>query len=254
MTDTAVNIVDHLRELRQRIMYALLAVLVGFAFCYSFASEIYGFLVQPLADVSHSQVGRKMIYTGLAEAFFTYVKVSFLAGFTLAFPIVAYQAWAFIAPGLYKEEKRALWPYVMSAPILFLAGASLAYFVVIPLAWQFFIGFENPQIAGEFALEMMPRVSQYLGIVIKMLFAFGLCFQLPVVLTLLARIGVTSSKALAAKRKHALVIVLIVSAIMTPPDVFSQILLSLPVMLLYEASIFLAKLVEKKKSPKGRKS
>src|SRR5437763_16594814 len=216
-------LLDHLIELRNRLMWAIGAVLVAFLVCYQFKERIYGFLVHPLAVIFEGQAGRHLIYAGLTEAFFTYVKVSFWAGLCLAFPVVASQIWKFVAPGLYKNERRAFYPYLFATPVLFATGAALAYFVVIPVAWRFFVSFETP--AGDdggLPIVLEAQVNEYLSLVMTLLLGFWIAFQLPVLLTLMARVGLVTSAGLASKRRHAIVIMFVVAAGLTPPDAARQ--------------------------------
>jgi len=245
-------LLDHLIELRQRLLYSAITLLVAFFICFYFAEELFNFLVQPLANILTDRAGvqgaRRLIFTDLTEVFFTYVKVAFFFGAFISCPVFLTQIWLFVAPGLYKNEKSALAPFLAASPALFFAGGALVYFVLFPLAWEFFLSFETPGGNGTLPIELEAKVNEYLSLVMKLIFAFGLSFQLPIIMTLLARVGLATSKGMAAKRKYAIVGVFIVAAIFTPPDPLSQISLALPIIILYEISIYMAKLVEKKKA------
>lgn len=247
LDDRQMPLLDHLIELRNRLMWACGAIFVGFVICYLFADHIYAFLVQPLADIYQGQTGRRMIYTGLTEAFFTYIKVAFWAGAFLTFPIVAAQLWMFIAPGLYRNEKQAFLPFLIATPILFFIGGAIAYYVVFPLAWRFFVSFETAGGPQSLPIELEARVGEYLSLVMKLIFAFGISFQLPVALTLMGRVGLITSQQLASNRKYAIVAVFAVAAVLTPPDVISQIGLGVPIILLYELSIIAVRIVERRR-------
>lgn len=241
-------LIDHLVELRTRLMWSFAALCIAFVACYFVAEEIYAFLVRPLAELVEGQEGRRLIYTALHEAFFTHLKVAFFAAFCLSFPIIAGQLWAFIAPGLYRNEKRAFLPFLFATPVLFAAGAALVYYLIFPLAWRFFLSFESPAAEGMLAIQLEPKVNEYLSLVMKLIFAFGLSFQLPVVLMLMARVGLVTSTGLAEKRKYAVVLTFAAAALLTPPDIISQIGLGIPILLLYEISIILARMVERKRA------
>lgn len=245
--DREMPLLDHLLELRNRLIWSIGALFIGFLVCYAFSEQIYQFLVEPLQIAYGNQTGRRMIYTGLAEAFFTYLKVAMWGGMMLAFPIIATQIWMFIAPGLYKQEKQAFLPFLLATPVLFFLGAALCYYLVFPLAFQFFLSFETGGAGGTMPIELEARVGEYLDLVMKMVFAFGLSFQLPVALTLLGRVGIIGSAGLVRNRRYAIVGVFVLAAIVTPPDVISQISLAVPILLLYELSILAVKLVEKKR-------
>lgn len=246
-------LLGHLIELRNRLMWSVAILFITFVACYSVAEQIFAFLVDPLAEIYGEQAGRRLIYTGLAEVFFTYVKVAFFASLCLSFPVIATQIWAFVAPGLYRHEKKVFMPFLIATPILFAAGASLVYYAVIPMAWEFFLSFETSGTASGLPIQLEAKVNEYLGLIMKLMFAFGLCFQLPVLLTLLARIGAASSAGLAAKRKYAFVGIFIVAAVLTPPDIISQVSLAIPVLLLYEISILSVRLVERRARARAAK-
>ncbi len=237
----------HLIELRSRLLWVIGAMIVGTAVCFMFVEPIYSFLVAPLADAMDGEGSQRLIYTGLTEAFFTYLKVAFFAGIFLTFPILLWQIWGFIAPGLYKNEKRAFWPFLIATPILFFAGGAIVYYVVLPMAWPFFLSFQTSGEETALPIQLEARVSEYLDLIMTLIFAFGLCFQLPVALTLMGKAGLVSADWLASKRKYALIITFIVAAFITPPDVISQILLAVPILGLYELSIFLIRYAAKPK-------
>ncbi len=256
MSDTAdvhkMPLLDHLIELRQRMLYSFIALLAAFVVCFVFAQVLFDFLVQPLADILIEREGvrgaRRLIFTDLTEVFFTHIKIAFFFGAFISSPIFLTQLWLFVAPGLYKNEKKGLAPFLVASPVLFFLGGALVYFVLFPLAWQFFLSFETMGGGGTLPIELEAKVNEYLSLVMRLIFAFGLCFQLPVLMTLLARVGIASSKGMAEKRKYAIVGVFIVAAVITPPDPISQLSLAIPIIVLYEVSILMAKLVEKKKA------
>ena len=259
MTDEAADVhkmplLDHLIELRQRLLYSVIALFVAFLVCFFFAQALFDFLVQPLANILIEREGvrgeRRLIFTDLTEVFFTHIKVAFFFGAFISCPIFLTQLWLFVAPGLYKNEKTALAPFLVASPFLFFTGGALVYFIIFPLAWHFFLSFETMGGGGTLPIELEAKVNEYLSLVMKLIFAFGLCFQLPVIMTLLARVGLATSKGMASKRKYAIVGVFVVAAIFTPPDPISQLSLAFPIIALYEVSIYMAKLVEKRQAAK----
>jgi sec-independent protein translocase protein TatC len=245
---TKAPLLAHLTELRGRLIKALIAFAIAVAVCFYFAKPIYAFLVQPLADAFAGQAGRRMIATGATETFFTYVKLAMFGGLCVSFPFVATQLWLFVAPGLYKHERNAFLPFLAATPIMFLIGAAFVYYLMLPYALHFFLSFETPAGQGTLPIQLEPKVDEYLSFVTTLIFAFGLCFEMPVLLTLLGRVGILSSKQLSTARRYAIVGIFAVAAVVTPPDAFSMLALALPLVLLYEISILCVKLIERKRA------
>lgn len=258
MSDNATPLIEHLIELRSRLIWIATYIMVAFVVCFYFNEEIYLFLAQPFVDVSakYNQPAR-MIYTGMHEAFFVYLKVSFFTAFCVTFPLISVQIWKFVAPGLYGNERKAFLPFLIATPVLFLMGAALAYYLVIPNAWNFFMSFQvgtpggggmnREQLAGVLSIELLPTVKEYWSLVMLLILAFGISFQLPILLVLMARVGMVTADGLAAKRKFMVVGAFAFAAIMTPPDPVSQIGLGIPILILYEISILFIRLTIKDK-------
>ena len=245
--DIESGFISHLAELRSRLINSFIFLFVFFIICYFFSDYIYGFLVDPYAQaVKDDGSERRLIFTALQETFLTYLKVSFFAAFFLTSPFILIQIWKFIAPGLYKHEKSAIMPYLVATPILFFLGGLLVYYLVMPLAIKFFLSFESTGIITNLPIQLEAKVNEYLSLIMKLIFAFGLSFQLPVALSLLARVGVVDSKFLRERRKYVVVIIFAAAAILTPPDPITQIGLAIPLLILYELSIFSVNIIEKK--------
>jgi sec-independent protein translocase protein TatC len=233
-------LLDHLVELRQRLIYSALAWLVAFAPCAYFSHIIFQWLEQPMREV----LGENgiFIYTDPTEGFFTYLRVAFWLSFCVAFPAIAFQVWRFVAPGLYKNERAAFLPYLFATPVLFILGAALAYYAIFPLAFKFFASFQDE------GTKLEPKLSEYLTLILRLIFAFGVTFQMPVLLTLMARVGMVTSAGLLAKWRYAVVIITAAAAVLTPPDVFSMTALMVPLYALYGVSILSCRLVEKQRA------
>lgn len=246
LRDTEMSLVEHLLELRGRLLWSLGLFAVAFIAIYPNANHVFSWLVTPLADLLADEAGRRLIYTGLPEAFLTYIKITLFSAFVLSFPIFAYHLWRFIAPGFYKEERKAFLLFLLATPMLFLLGAGFAFYGVIPAAWKFFLSYESTAVTTGLPIQLEARVSEYLSMTLQMIIAFGLCFQLPLVLLLLSKLGVIKVSSLREKRRYAIVGILIAAAVLTPPDVVSMMGLAVPLYVLYEISIFLVKLRETK--------
>lgn len=241
-------LLDHLIELRTRLVRCVMALVVGFAVSFYYVDQILGFLVQPLYAAFPAGEG-KLIYTKLYEVFFVELKVALFAGFFVSFPFIANQLWAFIAPGLYAREKKAFLPFLLATPVLFVAGASLAYFVVMPTAFRWFLGFEGT--AGGMQIEALPAAGDYLALVMQFILAFGISFLLPVLLLLLNRAGIVTREQLAGSRRYVIVGVVALAAVVTPPDPGSQIILAIPLLILFEGSLLLMRVQERRKPGSG---
>ncbi len=243
---------SHFVELRSRLIKSLLFILIMFVFSYLFAEQIYNFLVEPYANaVKDDNSSRRLIFTALHETFITYLKVAFFAALFFGSPILIIQVYKFIAPGLYKNEKKAILPYLISTPILFLLGALLVYYLVMPLAIKFFLSFESVGSTTNLPIQLEAKVNEYLSLIMRLIFAFGISFQLPILLNLLARIGVVNSEYLKKRRRYVIVIIFTAAAILTPPDPITQIGLAIPLLMLYELSILTVKFTEKKSKEKN---
>ena len=239
MDENKLPLTAHLQELRKRLILSFIAVGIGFVFCYTFSDTLFGLLAAPLLKVMPR--GGSLIFISVAEAFFTYMKVGFIGGLILTSPFVLYQIWAFVAPGLYRHEKRYVVPFVSLGSFFFALGIFFAYYVALPMGFKFLLGY-----ATDF-IKPMPNMKEYLSFSIKFLLIFGLVFEFPVALLLLTRIGVVEARTLARHRKYAILLIFIFAAVVTPPDIISQILMALPLMALYEVSILLARLFGRKK-------
>jgi sec-independent protein translocase protein TatC len=243
---TRAPLIEHLIELRSRLIKAVIAFLLMFILSFYFAKDIYNLLVIPFEHAAGPDA--KLIYTAPQEFFFTQIKVAMFTAAFAACPVIFSQMYAFVAPGLYKHERMAFAPYLVATPLFFAAGAMLVYFIVTPNLLHFFLAMQQSKEPGRAQIELLPRVSEYLSLIMTLIFAFGVTFQLPVVLTLLGRIGIIDSAFLKAKRRFAIVIVFVVAAVLTPPDVFSQFALAIPALLLYELSILSVGVVERQRA------
>ena len=250
--DKDTGFISHLTELRKRLINSFIFLIIFFIGCYFFAEHIYGFLLEPFAKaVKDDGSNRRLIFTALQETFLTYLKVSFFTAFFVTCPFILMQIWKFIAPGLYKHEKIAILPYLILTPLLFFLGGMLVYYLIMPLAFKFFLSFESTGMSTTLPIQLEAKVNEYLSLVMKLIFAFGISFQLPVVLSLLARVGVVDAEFLKKRRKYVIVIIFAAAAFLTPPDPITQIGLAVPLLILYELSIFAVKFIENKNLEKS---
>ena len=238
----------HLVELRSRLIKTMIMITLLFVIFYLFADNIYNFLVQPYANAVEGEEGRRLIFTALHETFFTYIRVALFAALFISLPFLLIQLWIFVAPGLYKNEKNVVVPYLLATPILFILGSALVYYLIMPLAIKFFLSFESIGGNGALPIQLEAKVNEYLSLIMRLILAFGLCFQLPVALTLMARVGLISSEGLKKNRKYVIVGIFAIAAILTTPDPISQIGLGIPILLLYELSIIAVSFIEKRKN------
>jgi len=241
-------LMEHLIELRSRLIKALLAIAAAFVVCFAFANQIFNILLWPYEFAAGPQKELQLIYTAPQEYLITQIKLALFGAFFIAFPIIAIQIYKFVAPGLYKNERAAFFPYLIATPILFFLGAAFVYFGAMPLAMRFFLSMEQAGAPGQAGIHLVARTSEYLSLIMALILAFGICFQTPVILTLLARAGFIDARWLVEKRKYAIVVVFAIAAVLTPPDIISQFALAVPTLLLYELSIYLVRVVERKRA------
>lgn len=247
MEDSKAPLLEHLVELRRRLLYVFIGMALAFVCALIFADKIFLFLAQPYVDAQESSGPVRMIYTGLHEKFIVDIKVALYAAFMVSFPWLALQIWKFVAPGLYKNEQQAFLPFLLATPVLFILGASLAYYLVVPWAWDFLLSYQQTASDASLRIEAEARVSEYLSLIMKLIFAFGFTFLMPVALTLMGRVGIVTAQGLRDKRRYTVIGAFLMAAVLTPPDPLSQVALGIPILLLYELSIILIAAFEKKK-------
>ena len=248
--ESAAPLIEHLTELRSRLIRSVVAFAICMILAFTVATDIFNFLANPIVEMlKENGQAPDLIFTGLQQGFMVNIRISLFGGFIVSFPYISFQLWKFVAPGLYKDEKSAFLPFLLASPILFLLGSAFAFYIVMPLAFDFFLGFqqENEEISDLVGITYLGTINEYLGLTMKFIIAFGLCFQLPVLLTLMGKAGLVTSEVLARSRKYAVVGILVLAAIVTPPDVITQIILFTVVYALYEVSVILVKWVEKKR-------
>ena len=241
------SLIDHITELRKRLLWSFVYIIIIFIVCFYFADKLFAFLAKPLISLLDTDNGQGYIYTALQEAFFTELRIAFFFALFFSFPLIAIQIWKFIAPGLYTKERKAFLPFLIATPILFFAGGSMVYYIISPIAWKFFLSYQNMNSTG-IPIRLEAKMGEYLNLMMRFIFAFGLAFQLPVVITLLAKANLVAYKTQKKSRKYAIVLAFLAAAFLTPPDPFSQISLALPIIFLYEISIYLSKIIEKNKN------
>lgn len=248
LSDEKTPVIDHLIELRRRLIQCVLVLMAMTAVCYMLRDDILGILILPLENAMGAESTHRLIYTSLTEAFFTSLKISFLTALFVTLPFILMQVWKFVAPGLYRREQGALLPFLIATPVLFTIGALLVYFAVMPMAWKFFLGFQTSGAETNLPIQLEPRIGDYLDLILALIYAFGLCFQLPVFLMLVARAGFLTAHDLSSRRKYAVVGVFTIAAVLTPPDIVSMIMLALPLWALFEVSIVLIRRMESKRA------